>query len=180
MTSKRPFVYIESNNGKFTNLFLKLEDVNGIKFTSVFSDSSYSIFLVDLSSDITSLSEAVLDLLQRCREKQIKVAVCLLFNDRVDIEKVMFFRNLLESQKTSSPLYRLCLVKDLYQDVISKPLTFFDDLLFQSLHESQWNISKNGKTLFFPLYINDFIAALTKILFLDSTAGKSFWIFGDR
>ena len=182
MPRKSTSIAIESNNQKLSEIFLKLAEFSEVHFEKDhgLKSATYCVYLADLSADITSLSQEIIELIQACQSKNIKIAICLVFAEKINIEKVSYLKNLLGSLNQSPPLYRLLLIRDLYQDVLPQPVTFLDKLLWQSIQDLHWHTSTKGKNLFYPLYINDLVTLIIKTLFLNSTAGKTFWVFGDK
>ncbi len=175
-------ISVESNNNNLVEIFLKLDEILDVRFISDpgLHSAKYSIYLADLSSDITNLSQDLIRILSDCQERQVKIVICLIFKEKIDIEKVHYLKKLLESIDQSPPLYRLCFVRDLYQDVTPLPATYLDSLLYQAIQDSKWKTSIKGKNLYFPLHVVDFVSVIKKILFLNNTSGKNFWVFGDK
>jgi len=177
-----PNIDVGSNNKKIIEVFQKVESQNEYHFKAAgdLHNSSYLIYLVDLNADITNISQDIINLLQDAQKRLCKIAICLLFKDKVDTEKVHYLKKLLNSLNQTAPSYRMCFIRDLYQDVLNEPVTKFDYLLADSLVSLQWKTSIKGKNQYFPLHIDDLATALIKVLYLNNTAGKSFWIFGDQ
>lgn len=172
-------IAVNSNNPDLAELFSRLDSFDEVKFVKAGPTSPFNLFLIDLSLDLTAISQQIIHAASQAREKQSKLIVGLLFARAVDIEKVHHFRRLLQPVSPEQPSYRLVLIKDLYQDLLDRPVTEFDKQINAAVHDAVWKTSIKTKNLYFPLYIEDLASALIKIFFLNHTAGKTFWLFGD-
>jgi hypothetical protein len=173
-------VSISSNNHEIEKIFLDLKPSQEIKFVKdSHSSYPYSIFLIDIQKDLTNISQSLINTYSLCREKGIKLAVIILHGDSIDIEKNHYFQKMLDDLGKSNPLHRLIITKDIYQHVVSTPVTPFDDFLHHAITTKTIVISRKGENLYFPIDIADFVNALIKTLFLSNTSGESFWILGD-
>jgi len=180
MTRKLTTVTVKSNNHNLVELFVKLGEISDVHFTNSHIDNSpYCVYLADLDADFTGFSQSLMELINECNLKDIKITVCLLFTQKIDVEKVHYLKQLLGSSNVQ-PLYRLAFIKDLYQDILPLPVTYLDKVLWQSIEKGEWKTSKKGKNLLFPLHVRDLGTFIIKTLFLSNTAGKEFWVFGDK
>ena len=174
MPRKSTSIAIESNNQKLSEIFLKLAEFSEVHFEKDhgLKSATYCVYLADLSADITSLSQEIIELIQACQSKNIKIAICLVFAEKINIEKVSYLKNLLGSLNQSPPLYRLLLIRDLYQDVLPQPVTFLDKLLWQSIQDLHWHTSTKGKKTRFTRHIwvsgaiAELILSLNKAFFI--------------
>lgn len=176
---RKPSVTVSSNNPLLVKLFTGLKDHFDLKFERS-SSSSYHLIVIDLHSDLTNISQEIINAVAHAKQHKAKLIVALLFAEKVDIEKTNHFRQLLASLEKDQPNYRIVLIKDLYQDVLKKPVTYLDQILEIAVEKNSWQTSIRGRSQYFPLYIGDLIDALTKIFFLNNTAGKTFWLLGDQ
>jgi len=181
MPRKDTPISVSSNNEKLVELFLayQIPDIKFVKDKDL-HQAKYAIYIADLNSDLLGLSQQIISLLQLGLEKKVKTAICVLFQDHFDTEKITYLRNLLESTSHGSSLVRLCFIRDLYQDHFSFPVTYLDDQFSTASRTRRWKASVKGKNALFPLHLSDLIPALLKILFLDSTAGRGFFLCGDK
>jgi hypothetical protein len=152
-----------------------------IKFHSenILSSSKYLLYLVSLSNDLENVSQKIIDLYSTCREKKQKLVICLIFDEEINRDKIFHFQKLLDGLGRQEPLHRLVIVKDLYQDSSSNPVTLLDQEIRHLLSSDSINISSKGNNYLYPLHLDDFIYAITKIFFLNSTAGKTYYLQGD-
>ncbi len=142
--------------------------------------TSYHLFLIDLSSELSEVSQKVISTYQSCQDNNQKLVVALFHPYQIDTEKNLYFGQLLDKLGGENPLHRLVFVKDLFQADLPYAVTWLDQLVLESLKKHKITISSKGKNYFYPLTIHDLIKAILKIFFLTSTAGKSFWLVGDR
>ncbi len=174
-------IAVWSNNSFFEEYFLGQAGQNEFNFENLKSSSSspYVLVLVELSADLTNISQKIISIYDQVRQKDQKLAVLLLHSEQVDTEKNLYFENLLDSLAGGKPIHRLVFVKDLYQPELLTQETPLEKLVINSLIDRKISISRKGDRLFFPLTLSDLAHGLKKIYFLNGTAGKSFWLLGD-
>ena len=173
-------VSIRSNNPQIEKIFLDNNLHPEIKFVSGNNHKSkYKIFFIDLSSDLTQISQKLIDTYGTCRLNNDKLALVILHSTEIDIEKNHYFQRMLDDLGKDKPLHRQIFTKDIYQSTLSEPVSPFDNKLYKAVIERKITISEKGENLNFPLSIDDLINALIKTLFLSNTSGKNFWIIGD-
>lgn len=151
-----------------------------IEFVEYKSNSShpYVIVLIDLTQDLSDISQKLIAIYDHCRSKSNKLAVVICHGEKIDGEKNLYFSQLLDGLGGDSPIHRLVLTKDLYQDLFEAG-TWIEKVILDSLLNKKITISGKGNTKLYPLNLKDCVAALQKILFLSGTAGKTFWLVGD-
>lgn len=169
-----------SNNPDLQMAFIKSNSTPQVKFFEYnrHSDHSYLVVLVDLNGDLSGISQEIINTYDHCRSKTVKLAVVICHGDSVDGEKNLYFSQLLDQVGGDSPLHRLVLTKDLYQDTFDAG-TCLEKVILESIKNRKINISRKGNQLLYPVSTKDCTAALQKILFLSGTAGKTFWLVGD-
>ena len=180
MPDREAQVSVSCNNPLLKKVLLESSLHRDLKFSShELTSRSYALFLIDLSQDLNSVSQKLIDLYSQCRETNSKLIVTLLHTDSVTTEKNLYFQKMLEDLGKNDPLHRLVITKDLYQYQQSSPVTYFDHHLNTVIRSNNIDISRRGKNYFFPLSLQDYIAALAKIFFFTGTSGKTFWLLGD-
>ncbi len=179
MPNKEVELSISSNNSELESFLLEDSHLPEIKFVKENKQCGYRIFLIDLSQDLSNISQSLINQYGICREKEAKFLAIILHGEAIDTEKNHYFQKMLDDLGKDSPLHRLIFTKDLYQKTSSSPITPLDKYIYESINTSNINISEKGENLVFPLSISDFVRAITKTLFLTNTAGQSFWILGD-
>jgi len=179
MPNKEVEISIVSNNSELETLLLSENVLSEIKFVKENKNTGYRTFWIDLSRDLSNISQNLINQYGHCRENNAKLVVVVLHKDSVDTEKNHYFQKMLEDLGKNSPLHRLIFTIDLYQKSSNSPITPLDNYIFESLSSNNINISEKGKNIVFPLCLSDFIKALTRTLFLTNTSGQNFWVLGD-
>ncbi len=177
-------VSIRSNNPQIEKIFLDNNLHPEIKFVSGNNHKSkYKIFFIDLSSDLTQISQKLIDTYGTCRLNNDKLALVILHSTEIDIEKNHYFQRMLDDLGKDKPLHRLIFTKDIYQSTLSEPVSPFDNKLYKAVIERKITISEKGENLNFPLSIDDLINALIKTLFFIKHVRKKLldhWRFNTR
>lgn len=173
-------IAISSNNEKIEKIFLDSLSLPEVKFVKEKNKKVfYSLYLIDLSEDLSHISQNIIDIYNNCRIYDSKLALVLIHGLQVDIEKNHYFQKMLENLGKNDPLHRLIFTKDVYQYELSTPVTYFDHYLSDSINNKKINISQKGENTIYPLSFKDLTQALLKTLFLSNTSGKTFWLLGD-
>ncbi len=174
-------IAVWSNNSFFEEYFLSQVDQSDFNFEDLKNStaSPYVLVLVDISADLTNISQKIISIYDQARQKDQKLAVLLIHSEQIDQEKNLYFSNLLDGLAGGKPIHRLVFVKDLYQPELLIQETFLEKLILDSLIDRKISISRKGDRLFFPLTLSDLAHGLKKTYFLNGTAGKSFWLLGD-
>lgn len=174
------FVSISSNNPQIEKIFLENNLHPEIKFVNEKKvKSKYKIFLIDLGSDLSQISQKLIDTYGLCRQNEAKLALVILHSTEIDIEKNHYFQRMLDDLGKNKPLHRLIFTKDLYQLTSLDPASPLDIKLCKAIVERKISISEKGENLLYPLSLDDLINAIIKSLFLSNTSGKNFWVIGD-
>jgi len=173
------FIAVNSNNPDLIELLHQVKSSGEVTFVKPGHTSQFHLYLLDLSLDLADISQHLIHVIHSAQDSKAKLTLGLLFSRTVDIEKVHHFRQLLKSLYQDQPNYRLVMIKDLYQDLLDYPVTDLDKQIDRSLRESIWKTSLKAKNTYFPLFVEDLVTAITKIFFLNRTAGKTFWLFGE-
>ncbi len=169
-----------SNNSLLEEIFHGYSLTSGIIFTKNKEVSApYHLFLIDLSQDLSDVSQKLITVYKNCLENNQKLAVVLIHPYQIDTEKNLYFTQLLDGLGNGHPLHRLVFVKDLFQSSLPNPVTWLDSFVLEAVASRKVNISSKGKNYLYPLSTNDLVGALLKVLFLSGTAGKTFWLVGD-
>ncbi|HOX96374.1 MAG TPA: DUF4012 domain-containing protein [Candidatus Woesebacteria bacterium] len=180
MPAREALVSISSNNPHLEDYLVKDRIHPDLKFTKHSPEkNNYLLFFIDLSQNLNDVSQSLISAYSLCREKGVKLIVTILHNQEIDTEKNHYFQKMLDDLGKNNPLHRLVLCKDLYQYQSSQPITPFDLLIQQSTAIGEIKISQKGEDCFYPLSINDYLTAIAKIFFLNTTSGNTFWIVGD-
>lgn len=174
-------IAIWSNNSFLEDSFLGQTDSPETQFLGYkeTGHAPYVLVLIDLTQDLSNISQRVISFYDECRKHDQKLVVLLLHGQEVDHEKDLYFENLLISLGAGRPLHRLVLVKDLFQPNLLYTETSLEKYILNAISSGKILISSKGENYFYPLTSSDLIAGLKKIYFLNGTAGKSFWLLGD-
>lgn len=179
MDQQKVVISVWSNNPLLEKLFHGHHLHLNVDFVSEKISAPYFLFLVDLSFDLSSVSQKLISIYETCRENKQKLVVALIHGEKIDTEKNLYFQNLLEKISADKPLHRLVNVKDMYQTDLLTPVTWFDTFLLQVVSSRKIDITTKGENCYFPVSVHDFLNGLLKIFFLVNTGGKTFWLSGD-
>jgi hypothetical protein len=180
MSAREALVSINSNNSSLEKIFLGQNLNPNVKFTNkINKDVPYSVYLIDLSQDLSNTSQELINHYDICRTNDSKLVIVIVHKENIDIEKNHYFQKMLDDLGNAKPIHRLVFTKDIYQSESKNPVTYFDKIIFKSVSEKTINISKKGENLYYPLSIEDLVSALIKVLFLSNTSGKTFWLLGE-
>lgn len=170
-----------SNNASLESIFLSTEFEQPIHFVDYkySSDCPYVLVLVDLTADLKDISQKIISVYDSCRRQTQKLIVAIFHGEKIEVEKNLYFTQMLDKLGDSSPLHRLIFVKDLYHDDILSPETWLEKYIQNSLSSRKIIVSRKGENKLYPLTIRDFVAGLQKVFFLSGTAGKNFWLVGE-
>lgn len=180
MSPGSTLISISGNAKKIDSYVRSYNENKAIKFIeeSILKNTKYQILLVNTSENLEDITQKIIDSYSRCRENNSKIVVLLIFNSEINRDKVIQFQKLLSDIGRTNPIHRLVITKDLYQTE-KKSITELDDQLRNLLNSNEINISEKGNNVINPLHLNDLINGVVKILFLNSTAGKTYYLLGE-
>lgn len=172
---------IWSNNPSLVDIFTQTDAHKNLSFRGYQKShrTPYVIAVIDLTQDLGDLTQKIISSYDHCRSQNQKFTLILLHGDSVDVEKNLYFSQLLRQLGGITPLHRLVFVKDLYHGDRFAGETWLGKLVLNSLLERKIQVSGKGKNLIYPLSHQDLLVAIQKIMFLAGTAGKEFWLVGD-
>ncbi len=174
-------IAIWCNNSYLEDSFKNQTVTLDIHFVEIGKHSStpYSLVIIDLSQDLTNISQKLISIYEHAREKKQKLTIMLLHKSTIDTEKNLYFEDLLNKLGSDSPLHRLVIVKDLFQASLLTSDTYLEKYILEAINDRKIIISAKGDSSYFPLTFTDLIESLKKVFFLNGTSGKTFWILGD-
>lgn len=174
-------ILVWSNNPQLEKILCGQEQHVGVNFRRYRENekAKYILFAIDLESELSNVSQKIIQAYDMCRENKSKLTVTLLHSEILDSEKNIYFSSLLTDLASNKPLHRLVIVKDLYQTSLVSGVTWFDKYLLQTIVNRQIQITTKGEKEYYPLSVHDFINGLQKVFYLEGTAGKTFWFIGD-
>lgn len=180
MSASSTTISLSGNNKQIVSGICSYKKFEDIHFSEInpLSRIKYYLYLIDLEENLESASHNLIDAYDKCRENKSKLIVCLIFGKEIKKEKVFYFQKLLNELGKEGPLHRLVITKDLYFEA-NKPVTSFDKEIRKIFEGESINISSKGNNIFYPLHVDDFVLALTKIFFLNSTNGKTLYLAGE-
>ena len=174
-------IAVWSNNSFVENSFVCQTSVTEMDFKELKDTAStpYLLAIIDLDQNLANVSQSLIDLYSLAREKDQKLAVILLHGSEVDTEKNLYFQELLSKMGKDIPLHRLVIIKDLFQVNLLYSETYIEKYILEAITNRKIIISAKGENLLFPISFSDVTTCLKKILFLQGTAGRTFWVLGD-
>ncbi|KKT40541.1 hypothetical protein A3K29_01115 [Candidatus Collierbacteria bacterium RIFOXYB2_FULL_46_14] len=174
-------IAVWSNNSFVEDSFVGQTSVLELDFKEFKTTVStpYFLAIIDLDKSLSNVSQQLIDLYSLAREKDQKLAVILLHGAEVDTEKNLYFQELLGKMGGDRPLHRLVIVKDLFQVNLLYSETYLEKYILEAIADRKIIISVKGENTLFPISFSDITNCLKKILFLQGTAGKTFWVLGD-
>ena len=175
-------IAVSGNIPELVSVISAYQGNSAVKFSehSLLNNPKYHLFLIDTSGSLENISQKLIIEYGKCREYNSKLLACLIFEGEIQKDKVMPFKKLLDDLGKGNPLHRLVITRELYSDNYPEPATQLDKELTNILRNNAINISTKGNNYIYPLFINDFLEAIIKILFLNSASGKTLYLLGDQ
>ncbi len=175
-------IAVSGNISELVSVISAYTGNSAVKFSehSLLNNPKYHLFLIDTTRSLENISQKLILEYGKCRENNSKLLICLIFEGEIQKDKVTPFKKLLEDLGKGNPLHRLVITRELYTDNYPEPTTQLDKELINILRSNSINISTKGNNYLYPLFLNDFLEAIIKILFLNSAAGKTLYILGDQ
>lgn len=180
MTAAVTKIRIWSNNSFLEESF-KVQasaDTNFVELHT-FTHVGYLLLIVDLSQNLSNISQKIIEFYHHAREKDQKLAVLVLHNRYIEVEKNIYFEDLLNKIGGNKPIHRLVILKDLFQPNTLSFDTYLEKYILDAIGNRKITISSKGENIYFPISFSDLVHSLKKIFFLNGTSGKTFWILGD-
>lgn len=178
MSANVPKIHLYSNNPEITDYFLSLKaDVHNLLFTES-KNAYYTLLILDLSSDLTDLTSKILNYSDTALKQNQKILFCFLQESNQNPETLNRYQSLITDLKESKLDYRSLTVIDLYTLNLDKPVTSFDKRVEKWLDYGTCVASSKSEPQYYPLEVKSFLEAVKKILYLNSTSLKKYYLSG--